>query len=183
MTGKQILLGKIVAAHGLKGEVKIKSFTADPLDIAAYGMVTVPDGRRFHLERPRVQGDTVIAGIRGISDRNAAEALKGLELHVERDDLPDDEFEEGEFYQADLIGLPVFDGNGTRLGEVVGFQDFGAGDLVEVELPSGTVGLVPFADSMVPVVDMEEGLIVLSDTGVGVLHADVELSEKKVGIQ
>ena len=75
MTGKQILLGKIVAAHGLKGEVKIKSFTADPLDIAAYGMVTVPDGRRFHLERPRVQGDTVIAGIRGISDRNAAEAL------------------------------------------------------------------------------------------------------------
>ena len=94
MTGKQILLGKIVAAHGLKGEVKIKSFTADPLDIAAYGMVTVPDGRRFHLERPRVQGDTVIAGIRGISDRNAAEALKGLELHVERDDLPDDDKDE-----------------------------------------------------------------------------------------
>jgi 16S rRNA processing protein RimM len=183
MTGKQILLGKIVAAHGLKGEVKIKSFTDDPLDIASYGMVTVPDGRRFHLERARLQGETVIAAIRGITDRDAADALKGLELRVERDDLPDADSEEGEFYQADLIGLAVFDGNGTQLGEVVGFLDFGAGDLVEVELPSGTIGLVPFADSMVPIVDVEEGRMVLSDTGVAVLHADVELSEKKVGIQ
>ena len=79
--------------------------------------------------------------------------------------------------------IPVFDGNGTRLGEVVGFQDFGAGDLMEVEMSSGTIGLVPFADSMVPFVDVDEGRIVLSDTGVAVLHADVELSEKKVGIQ
>ncbi|MFN8949240.1 MAG: ribosome maturation factor RimM [Alphaproteobacteria bacterium] len=183
MTGKQILLGKIIAAHGLKGEVKIRSFTADPLDIASYGMVTVPDGRRFHLERARMQGDLVIAAVRGIVDRDAAEALKGLELSIDREDLPDDEAGDGEFYQADLIGLPVYDGNGTRLGEVVGFQDFGAGDLMEVEMPSGTVGLVPFADSMVPFVDVDEGRIVLSDTGVAVLHADVELSEKKVGIQ
>jgi 16S rRNA processing protein RimM len=183
MTGKQILLGKIIAAHGLKGEVKIRSFTADPLDIASYGMVTVPDGRRFLLERARMQGDIVIAAVRGIADRDAAEALKGLELRIDREDLPDDDEEEGEFYQADLIGIPVFDGNGTRLGEVVGFQDFGAGDLMEVEMSSGTIGLVPFADSMVPFVDVDEGRIVLSDTGVAVLHADVELSEKKVGIQ
>ena len=183
MTGKQILLGKIIAAHGLKGEVKIRSFTADPLDIASYGMVTVPDGRRFLLERARMQGDIVIAAVRGIADRDAAEALKGLELRIDREDLPDDDEEEGEFYQADLIGIPVFDGNGTRLGEVVGFQDFGAGDLMEVEMSSGTIGLVPFADSMVPFVDVDEGRIVLSDTGVAVLHADVELSEKKGGIQ
>lgn len=177
----QILLGRIIGPHGLKGEVKIRSFTADPLDVASYGAVTARDGRRFRLERARLQGDVVIAAIRGISDRNAAEALKGLELHVEREGLP--EADEGEFYQADLIGLPVFDGKGTKLGEIVGFQDFGAGDLVEVVLPSGALGLVPFVDVMVPTVNVEERRVVLSDDGVAVLHADVELSGKTAGTQ
>jgi 16S rRNA processing protein RimM len=183
MTGKQILLGKIIAPHGLKGEVKIKSFTEDPLDVASYGLVTVRDGRRFRLENARLQGEIVIATVKGISDRNAAEALKGLELHVERDDLPDADSDSGEFYQADLIGMAVFDDKGTQLGSIIGFQDFGAGDLIEVELPSGATGLVPFADSMVPIVDMEESRIVLSESGVAVLHADVELTGKTAVVQ
>jgi 16S rRNA processing protein RimM len=183
MTGKQILLGKIIGPHGLKGEVKIKSFTADPLDVASYGLVTVRDGRRFRLEKARLQGEIVIAAVKGISDRNAAEALKGLELHVERDDLPDADGESGEYYQADLIGLAVFDDKGVQLGTIIGFQDFGAGDLIEVELPSGVTGLVPFADSMVPIVDMEERRVVLSETGVVVLHTDVELTGKTAGVQ
>jgi 16S rRNA processing protein RimM len=183
MTGKQILLGKIVAPHGLKGEVKIKSFTADPLDVASYGMVTVRDGRCFHLQNPRLQGEVVIAAVKGIADRNAAETLKGLELFVDREDLPDTDDGDGEFYQADLIGLPVFDESGVELGEIIGFQDFGAGDLVEIEMPGGGTGMVPFADSMVPVIDMEEGRIVLSQTGVAVLKADEDASKKVVSLQ
>jgi 16S rRNA processing protein RimM len=143
--------------------------------------VTVRDGRRFRLENARLQGEIVIATVKGISDRNAAEALKGLELHVERDDLPD--ADSGEFYQADLIGMAVFDDKGTQLGSIIGFQDFGAGDLIEVELPSGATGLVPFADSMVPIVDMDESRIVLSESGVAVLHADVELTGKTAVVQ
>jgi 16S rRNA processing protein RimM len=183
MASKQILLGKIVAPHGLKGEVKIKSFTADPLDVASYGMVAVRDGRCFHLQNARLQGDVVIAAVKGIVDRNAAEALKGLELFVDREDLPDPDEDNDEFYQADLIGLQVVDESGTELGEIIGFQDFGAGDLVEIEMPNGGVGMVPFADSMVPVIDMEEGRVVLSPTGVAVLKADEDAAKKLVSLQ
>lgn len=176
MTEKQIPLGRIVAPHGLKGEVKVKSFTAEPLDVASYGLVMVPDGRRFSLSNPRLQGDVVIVAIKGIEDRNAAEKLKGLELSVERDDLP--ETPKGEFYQIDLIGLAVFDEDGNQVGELKGFQHFGAGDLLEIERPIGRTGLVPFADSMVPVIDVEEGRIVLSETGLAVLCADDEATTR-----
>lgn len=172
MTDRQILLGRILGPHGLKGEVKIKSFTAVPLDVASYGLVTVPDGRRFKLANARMQGDAVVAAIQGITGRTAAEALKGLELKVEREDLP--ETTTGEYYQTDLVGLPVFNDEGTELGEVKGFQHFGAGDLVEIALPSGRSSFVPFANSMVPIVDIDEGRLVLSATGVAVLAAGDE---------
>jgi len=181
MTDKQILLGKIVAPHGLKGEVKIKSFTADPLDVASYGKVMVRDGRCFTLSKARLQGEVVIAVVKGITDRNASEALKGLELYVDRDDLPETDEGSGEFYQADLIGLVVVDANGNELGEVIAFQDYGAGDLMEIEMPGGKVGLVPFADSMVPHINVEEGRIVLSETGVAVLKADLEPGDGQPG--
>ena len=177
MTEKQILLGKIVAPYGLKGEVKIKSFTADPLDVASYGKVVLRDGRCFTLSNARLQGEVVIAAVKGISDRNASEALKGLELYIDRDDLP--EVEANEFYQADLIGMAVLDANGNALGEVTGFQHFGAGDLVEIAMPGGKVGLVPFADSMIPEIDVEEGRLILSETGVVVLKADFEPGDGK----
>jgi 16S rRNA processing protein RimM len=176
MSDKQILLGKILGPHGLKGEVKIKSFTADPLAVASYGAVLAPDGRRFKLERARLQGDIVIAAIKGIADRNVAETLKGLELSVERDDLP--ETDEGEYYQADLIGLAVFDEAGDKVGEIVGFQNFGAGDLVEIARDGGGTSFVPFADSMIPVVDVEEGRVTLSETGMAVLAADDDAKRK-----
>ena len=177
MTDRQILLGRILGPHGLKGEVKIKSFTAEPLDVASYGLVTVPDGRRFKLANARMQGDAVVVAIQGIADRTAAEALKGLELKVERDDLP--ETTTGEYYQTDLVGLPVFDDAGTQLGEVKGFQHFGAGDLIEILAPSGRSSFVPFANSMVPIVDIGEGRLVLSQTGVTVLAADDEQQSRE----
>jgi 16S rRNA processing protein RimM len=177
MSDKQILLGKILGPHGLKGEVKIKSFTADPLAVASYGAVLAPDGRRFKLMRARLAGDIVIAAIKGVADRNVAETLKGLELSVERDDLP--ETDEGEFYQADLIGLAVFDEAGDKVGEVVAFQNFGAGDLVEIARAGGGTSFVPFSDSMIPVVDIEEGRITLSETGMAVLAADDGEAKRK----
>jgi len=179
MSDKQILLGRILGTHGLKGEVKIKTFTADPLDVASYGPVSVADGRRFKLTNARLQGDVVIAGIRGVADRNVAETLKGLELTVDRDDLPAPE--EGEFYQADLIGLPVVDEAGREVGEVLGFQHFGAGDLIEIKRTDARTAFVPFADSMVPTVERDR--IVLSEAGLAVLAADDETAERKAGAQ
>lgn len=181
MTDKHILLGRILGPHGLKGEVKIKSFTADPLDVASYGPVTTPDGRRFTLQRVRLQGDIVIAAIKGVADRNFAEALKGLDLSIERDDLP--ETEEGEFYEADLLGLAVFDEAGEELGTVLAFQHFGAGDLIEIRRKDQRSSFVPFVNSMVPVVDVERGRIVLSESGVAVLALDDGPDAGKAGIQ
>jgi len=179
MTDKQILLGKIIAPHGLKGEVKIKSFTADPLDVASYGKVMVRDGRCFTLSNPRLQGEVVIVGVKGITDRNASEALKGLELYIDRDDLPETDESSGEYYQADLVGLAVVDAGGNELGEVISFQDYGAGDLMEIRMPGGKTGLVPFADSMVPEIDVEEGRLLLSETGVMVLKTALETDDGK----
>jgi len=170
MADKQILLGRIIGPHGLKGEVKIKSFTADPLDIASYGPVTAGDGRLFRLVNPRLQGEVVIAGLKGVTDRNVAETLKGVELKVDRDDLP--ETDDGEYYEADLIGLAVFDEGGDKVGEALGLQNFGAGELLEIKRTTGSTAFVPFADSMVPEVDVEKGRIVLSETGLAVLTAD-----------
>lgn len=174
MADKQILLGRIIGPHGLKGEVKIKSFTADPLDIASYGPVTAGDGRRFRLTSARLQGEIVIAALKGVSDRNLAETLKGVELKVDRDDMP--ETDEGEYYEADLIGLAVFDEGGDKVGEALGFQNFGAGNLLEVKRTTGATAFVPFADSMVPEVDVAKGRIVLSETGLAVLTADDQRS-------
>lgn len=170
MADKQILLGRIIGPHGLKGEVKIKSFTTDPLDIASYGPVTAGDGRVFRLVNPRLQGEIVIAGLKGVTDRTIAEALKGVELKVDRDDLP--ETEDGEYYEADVIGLAVFDEGGDKVGEALGFQNFGAGELLEIKRTTGATAYVPFANSMVPKVDIEAGKIVLSETGLAVLTAD-----------
>jgi 16S rRNA processing protein RimM len=175
MSDKQILLGRILGPHGLKGEVKIKSFTADPLAVASYGPVSVADGRRFRLEKARMQGEIVIAAIKGVADRNLAETLKGLELSVDRDDLP--ETDDGEFYEADLIGRAVVDEKGNALGEVAGFQSFGAGDLIEVRRKGGRTSFVPFADSMVPTI--EDDRIVLSEAGLAVLAADDEAGKRK----
>ena len=170
MTDKQILLGRILGPHGLKGEVKIKSFTADPLAVASYGPVLANDGRRFTLERPRLQGDIVVAAIKGVDDRTFAEGLKGLELKIAREDLPDTE--DDEFYQADLVGLPVVDASGREIGEVLGFQNFGAGDLIEIKRDRARSSFVPFTNDMVPIVDTDEGRVVLSETAIAVLAAD-----------
>jgi 16S rRNA processing protein RimM len=151
--GKRILLGRIAGAHGIRGEVLIKTFTGRPEDIGAYGPLDDGAGRTFRIEVVRVTARGVVARIAGVGDRNAAEALKGAALHVDRERLPMPA--EGEFYHADLIGLAAVDPEGRPLGEVIAVYNHGAGDLLEVRLAeSGKTELVAFTDAFVPEVDL-----------------------------
>ena len=159
-----LLMGVIVGAKGIKGEVKIKSFTEDPEDIAAYGPLMDASGKTtFNLKIVGLSKGLPVARIKGISDRNAAEALKGTELYVSRDRLPETE-EEEEYYHADLIGLPVFFQDGTKFGTILRLHDFGAGDMLEI-VPEGkgekAAVLVPFTVEMVPEVDISGHRVVV----------------------
>ena len=157
-----ILLGAIAGVHGVRGEVKVKSFTADPLAIATYGPLYDDDGRRFDLKlsQKAAKDAIVIARIDGIVDRNAAEALKGKRLYAPRDALPAIE-DQSEFYAMDLIGLRVEDRNGKGLGKVVDLADYGAGDVIAIGGGAEGDFELPFADRFVPVVDLAGGKIVV----------------------
>jgi 16S rRNA processing protein RimM len=151
----RVLLGYIAGAHGIRGEVLVKSYTDDPADIAAYGPLSDEAGTRtIAFTKARVATKGVIAKVDGVEDRNGAEALKGARLYVDRALLPapDDD----EFYYADLIGLDVVTTDGTTIGTVVAIQNYGAGDLVEYRLAgSKRTELLPFNEIFVPDVDLD----------------------------
>ena len=162
-SGGRIYLGVIAGAHGLRGLVKVKSFTANPADVAAYGPVSDESGRRqWGLSvvgpAPGKSGDVVLVRVEGVEDRDAAQALHGVRLFVERAALPQPEAEE--FYHADLIGLAVEDAAGQRLGTVRGVENHGAGDVLAVERPDGREMLLPFTKAAVPLVDIAGGRLV-----------------------
>jgi 16S rRNA processing protein RimM len=150
----RILLGRIAGAHGIRGEVVIHAYTAAPEDIGGYGPLSDATGARsFAIASLRVTAKGVVARLEGITDRTAAEALKGVELYVDRARLP--AAAEGEFYHADLIGLAAVDPAGEAIGEIVGVQNYGAGDLLEIRFAgSGRTELVPFTEACVPEVDL-----------------------------
>lgn len=158
----RVLAGVITAAHGIKGEVKLKSFTADPQAIAAYGPLLASTGERFEIQKLKAQKDGFIATLKGVGDRNRAETLKGVELFVPRRQLP--ELQDDEVYIHDLIGVTAVDMSGENFGTVVAVPNFGAGDLIEIRRTgagaSETV-LVPFARSYVPEIDLAKGRIVI----------------------
>lgn len=151
---ERVLLGRIKAAHGIRGEVLVTSFAEAPGDVAAYGPLTSGDGKRaYDLKVVRVTPKGVVARVAGVADRNAAEALRGTELYVERAKLP--EPADDEFYHADLIGLDAVTPDGKPIGTVVAIENFGAGDLVEVRLAgSKRTEYVPFSDAFVPEIDV-----------------------------
>jgi len=154
-----VSVGVITGPHGVKGEVKLRSFTADPAGIAAYNPLETRAGVRIEIAKLRPQTDGFIAALNGVSDRNAAEALKGRELFVARERLA--EPMKGEVYLRDLIGLEVVDGD-KKLGKVVTVPNYGAGHLLEVEAEGrkDTV-LIPFSESFVVSTDLEDGKIVV----------------------
>jgi 16S rRNA processing protein RimM len=156
-----ILLGHISAAQGIRGEVVVKSHTEDPADIAAYGPLTDKTGvKSYELTVVRVAKKGVIARVKGVSDRNAAEALRSTELYIERDRLP--EPDEDEHYHMDLIGLEAVTAEGTVVGEVVSVQNFGAGDLIEIQLAGGSrTEFIPFDEHFVPDINLETRRVVV----------------------
>ncbi len=156
-----VLLGRIAGAHGLRGEVKINSFTGVPEDIAAYGSLSDGAGRSFVIERVRaLKGGAVAAQLARISDRDAAEALKGVELYVARAKLPEPDADE--WYYGDLIGLKAVSPDGAEIGAIAAVQNFGAGDLLEIRpLDARQTLFVPFTETAVPVVDLKGGCVTI----------------------
>ncbi len=172
---RRVCVGVVGAPHGIRGEVRIKSHTAVPLDIAAYGPLTTEDGREVRIRKARLAKDMVIATLDGVNDRNAVETLKNQRLYIDRDQLP--EADEDEWYYADLVGLDVRDTDGEKIGTVLAVQDFGGGELLEVRRPGtpGTV-LVPFSHAAVPVVDVGGGFVGI-DPPPGLLDEDEQEDE------
>jgi 16S rRNA processing protein RimM len=159
--GGRVCLGQIGATHGLRGEVRLHSFTSDPSAITGYGPLETEDGRVFEIETLRPAKDHFVARLSGVRDRNAASALVNTKLYVPRERLPQTE-EPDEFYHADLVGLAVVDPAGKILGTVVAIHNFGAGDLIEVRPDTGgNTELVPFDTTNVPAVDVSSGKIVV----------------------
>lgn len=160
MIGRDLVsVGVIAGAHGVKGEVKLRSFTSDPQAIATYGPLETGSGGRIEIVKLRPRTDGFIAVLKGVTDRDAAGALKGTELFVSRERLAAPEA--GEVYLRDLIGLEVWHG-GKRLGEVTAVPNYGAGDLLDVKVEgSKDTVLIPFSESFVVSTDLESGKIVV----------------------
>jgi 16S rRNA processing protein RimM len=159
-TAKRLCVGIVTGPHGIRGAVRVKSFTADPADLGAYGPVSDETGtRRFAIRVVGTMKGVVLAELGGIADRNAAETLKGLHLYVDRAQLP--EADADEFYHADLLGLEARLADGTALGKVTGLYDFGAGESVEITGAKGEVTMVPFTKSAVPAIDLAGGTLTI----------------------
>ena len=152
--GRRIPLAAVAGAHGIKGEVRLKLFSDSSESLARHSKLFVGGAPR-RLLGVRDAGKGAIARFEGIADRTAAESLRGSLVEIDRADLPP--LEEGEYYHADLIGIPCVDGEGRALGSVVAVENFGAGDLLEVERPDGKRALIPFRDG---IADLTDGRIV-----------------------
>lgn len=164
-----VLMATIGTAQGLRGEVRVRSYTADPLSLGDYGRLYSDDGRDFEILEVRPGRNALIVRFRGINDRNAAEALNGTELFIERDALPDEELEGDEFFYADLEGLEAIDDEGTSYGVVTGIYDFGGGDLLELKGPGKRPVLIPFSEAAVLEVDFESGRILVDPVAAGLV--------------
>jgi 16S rRNA processing protein RimM len=159
---QRICVARLGAAHGVRGEVKLWSFTADPAAVVEYGPFDTADGRVVEIETLRPAKDFFVARLKGVADRTAAEQLRNVELFVPRERLPAPA-DSDEFYHADLIGLAVVDHNGAALGSVVALHNFGAGDIIEVRRAEArdTV-MLPFTQGTVFEIDVAGGRIVVA---------------------
>ncbi|MBR2033733.1 MAG: 16S rRNA processing protein RimM [Alphaproteobacteria bacterium] len=159
-TAAKICLGAIVGVHGIRGEVKVKSFTEDEKNLTAYGPLSDEAGnRKFELKIVGHSKELLRVKVKGIDDRNTASALVGTGLYVERTKLP--ATEEEEFYHTDLIGLMAISANGEKVGTVNALYNFGAGDLIEIRTNDNHLEMLPFTKEFVPDVNLKEGHIIV----------------------
>ena len=156
----QICVARIGAPHGVRGAVKLWTFTEDPLAVTDYGPLKTKDGgRTLEIATVREANGHLVATFKGIANREDAERLNGVELYIPRDMLP--ETEDDEYYHADLIGLAAVDPAGATIGRVVAIHNFGAGDIIEIAPPEGNSVLLPFTNAVVPTVDLKAGHVVI----------------------
>jgi 16S rRNA processing protein RimM len=155
-----ICVARIGAAHGVRGAVKLWTFTEDPLAVKHYGPLTTKDGaRKFEVATAREANGHLVATLKGIATREEAERLNGIELYIAREKLP--ATDEDEYYHADLIGLAVVNAADEPIGRVTAIHNFGAGDIIEIAPPHGTTMLLPFTNAVVPTVDLAAGRVVI----------------------
>ena len=155
-----ICVARIGAAHGVRGAVKLWTFTEDPLAVQRYGPLSTKDGaRQFEVTHAREAKDHLVATLKGIATREDAERLNGLELYVAREKLP--ATDDDEYYHADLIGLAAVTTAEAPLGRVIAIHNFGAGNIIEIAPPQGSTLLLPFTNAVVPSVDLAAGRVVI----------------------
>src|SRR6195256_4983997 len=156
----QICVARIGAAHGVRGAVKLWTFTEDPFAVKAYGPLLTKDGTRsFEVATAREAKGHLVATLKGIATREDAERLNGVELYVAREKLP--ATDENEYYHADLIGLAAVNAANEQLGRVIAIHNFGAGDIIEIAPPQGSTMLLPFTNAVVPTIDLKGGRVVI----------------------
>lgn len=163
-----VQMAVIGAAHGIKGELRVKTFTGDPLALGDYGPLYSGDGRAFEIDDIRPAGEVVVVRFKGVRDRTVAESLTGTELFVDRSVLPPGE--EDEFYHADLVGLAVRDETGADVGEVTAVQNFGGGDILEITFQRRKGLLIPFSQAAVPEVDIPGGFVRIDTIAAGLVE-------------
>ena len=175
MAGNKVRVARIGAAHGVRGELKLWSFTADPMAVADYGPLETADGaRQFEIETLRPAKDFLVARIKGIDDRSAAATLCNLELFVSRDRLPPIK-EEDTYYYADLVGMAAVGRDGSALGTITAVHNFGAGDLIEIAPAAGGEPLLlPFTQAVAPAIDMAARTIVIVPPNVIVARPEAD---------
>jgi 16S rRNA processing protein RimM len=156
----QICIARIGAAHGVRGAVKLWTFTEDPFAVKAYGPLLTKDGARaFEVATAREAKGHLVATLKGIATREEAERLNGIELYIAREKLP--ATDQNEYYHADLIGLAAVNAADEPLGRVLAIHNFGAGDIIEIAPPQGATLLLPFTNAVVPTVDLAGGRVVI----------------------
>lgn len=160
MTEDKVCLGAIVGVHGIRGEVKVKSFSSDEKNLTRYGLLSNDKGdKRFELKIVGHSKELLRCKIKGVDDRTTAETLIGTGLYIDRALLP--ELKDEEFYHTDLIGLEVKNSSNEVLGQVNALYNFGAGDILEIKMNNGSLEMVPFTKSFVPVINIKDGYIIV----------------------
>jgi len=156
-----VCVARIGAAHGVRGAVKLWTFTEDPFAVRHYGPLLSKDGKRqFEVATAREAKDHLVATFKGVTTRDEAERLNGIELYVAREKLP--ATDEDEYYHTDLIGLDAVTTDGDALGRVLAIHNFGAGNIIEIAPPKGPTLLLPFTNAVVPEVDLAGGRVVIA---------------------
>ncbi|AQX28524.1 MULTISPECIES: ribosome maturation factor RimM [unclassified Bartonella] len=166
---KKVYLAIIGAAHGIKGDVFVKILSAEPQRLKNYSVLYDETGRSYEIITFRMQKNNAIVHFKGIEERSVAKSLKGIKLYVERSQLANDLVGD-EFYQIDLIGLCVYDCSNQLLGKVSGFFNFGAGDLLEVQLASRKKVLISFSKAAVPKICIASGFLIVDPIAAGLSY-------------